>query len=108
MDRETEEARDGQRKTVVILSNRSREIIRLFEERWRKRQQVEPRPPQVTLDGNRVILMAVGLTIGLAAMGMAEFIQPTSPKKPAVSVAAQGPVRIVGPAFVPNINPRQH
>ena len=41
MDRRAEEATEGQRKTVVILSDRSREIIRLFEERQRQRQQVE-------------------------------------------------------------------
>jgi len=41
MDRKAEEATEGQRKTVVILSDRSREIIRLFEERQRQRQQVE-------------------------------------------------------------------
>ena len=32
---------EGQRKTVVILSERSREIIRLFEERQRKHQEAE-------------------------------------------------------------------
>jgi transposase len=37
MDRKVEEASKGQRKTVVILSDRSREIIRLFEERQQKR-----------------------------------------------------------------------
>jgi hypothetical protein len=37
MDRKAEQA--GHRKTVVILSDRSREIIRLFEERQRKRLQ---------------------------------------------------------------------
>jgi len=44
MDRKAEEAFEGQRKTIVILSERSREIIRLFEERQRKRQQVEQDP----------------------------------------------------------------
>src|SRR4051794_4902756 len=33
-----------QRQTVVILSDRSREIIRLFEELQRKRQQAEQSP----------------------------------------------------------------
>jgi hypothetical protein len=38
---------ERQRKSVVILSDRSREIIRLFEELHRKRQQVEQeRQPQ--------------------------------------------------------------
>jgi hypothetical protein len=32
---------ERQRKSVVILSDRSREIIRLFEELHRKRQQVD-------------------------------------------------------------------
>jgi hypothetical protein len=32
------------RKTVVILSERSREIIRLFEERQQKRLQAAPNP----------------------------------------------------------------
>jgi hypothetical protein len=36
MDRKAEQA-----KTVVILSDRSREIIRLFEERQQKRLQAE-------------------------------------------------------------------
>jgi hypothetical protein len=40
MDRKAEEASEVQRKSVVILSDRSREIIRLFEERERKRHQV--------------------------------------------------------------------
>jgi hypothetical protein len=50
MDRKVEQASQGQRKTVVILSDRSREIIRLFEERQRKRQQAEPtrQPPSVS------------------------------------------------------------
>jgi hypothetical protein len=38
---------ERQRKGVVILSDRSREIIRLFEELHRKRQQVDQqRQPQ--------------------------------------------------------------
>jgi hypothetical protein len=45
-----QQASQGQRKTVVILSDRSREIIRLFEERQRKRQQAEqtPQPPSLS------------------------------------------------------------
>jgi hypothetical protein len=38
MDRKAEEATEGRRKSVVILSDRSREIVRLFEELQRKRQ----------------------------------------------------------------------
>ncbi len=41
MDQKAEEACEVQRKTVVILSDRAREIIRLFEERQRKRQHAE-------------------------------------------------------------------
>jgi hypothetical protein len=37
MDRKVEEASEVQRKSAVILSDRSREIVRLFEERERKR-----------------------------------------------------------------------
>jgi hypothetical protein len=44
MDRKAEQA--GHRKTVVILSDRSREIIRLFEERHRKRLQAGQNPQQ--------------------------------------------------------------
>ena len=49
MDRKAEQASEVQRKSAVILSDRSREIIRLFEERERKRHQVlaaltSPRP----------------------------------------------------------------
>ncbi len=40
MDRKAEEASEVPRKSAVILSDRSREIIRLFEERERKRHQV--------------------------------------------------------------------
>jgi hypothetical protein len=40
MDRKAEEASEVQRKSAVILSDRSREIIRLFEELERKRHQV--------------------------------------------------------------------
>jgi hypothetical protein len=41
---------ERQRKSVVILSDRSREIIRLFEELHRKRQQLEQQrqPPPVS------------------------------------------------------------
>jgi hypothetical protein len=41
MDRKAEEASEVPRKSAVILSDRSREIIRLFEERERKRHQAE-------------------------------------------------------------------
>src|SRR5918995_406415 len=41
MDRKADDVSEGQRKTVVILSDRSREIIRLFEERQRKRQEAQ-------------------------------------------------------------------
>ena len=41
MDRKPEEASEVQRKSIVILSDRSREIIRLFEERERKRHAAE-------------------------------------------------------------------
>jgi hypothetical protein len=41
MDRKADEASEGQRKTAVILSDRSREIIRLFEEMQRKRHQAQ-------------------------------------------------------------------
>jgi hypothetical protein len=41
MDQKAGQASESQRKTVVILSDRSREIIRLFEERRQKRLQAE-------------------------------------------------------------------
>ena len=41
MEQKAEEASGVQRKLVIILSDRSREIIRLFEERERKRHQAE-------------------------------------------------------------------
>jgi len=45
-DRSAEQP-ERERKSVVILSDRSREIIRLFEELHRKRQQLEQqRQPQ--------------------------------------------------------------
>ena len=45
-DRSAEQP-ERERKSVVILSDRSREIIRLFEELHRKRQQVDQqRQPQ--------------------------------------------------------------
>ena len=40
MDRKAEEASEVQRNSAVILSDRSLEIIRLFEELERKRHQV--------------------------------------------------------------------
>jgi hypothetical protein len=43
MDQIAEEACEGQRKTVVIISDRAREIIRLFEDRQRKRQSEDGR-----------------------------------------------------------------
>jgi hypothetical protein len=42
MDRQAEQASEVQRKSDVILSERSREIIRLFEELERKRHQLDP------------------------------------------------------------------
>jgi hypothetical protein len=89
MDRKAEETPQGQRKIVIILSDRSREII-----------------------GSLIIA-----AIGLAVIGIAEFIRPMPSREPAVTLAAQQPavplsaqepVRIVGPAFVPNLNPREH
>ena len=44
MDRKAEQTSEGQRKTVVILSDRSREIIRLFEERRQQRLRAEQSP----------------------------------------------------------------
>jgi hypothetical protein len=97
-----------ERKIVIILSDRSRGIIRLFEELRRKRQQVGRGSLETTLGDKPLIIGAVVFSIGLAAMGIAEFIRPTQPEKPAVTLAAQEPVRVVGPAFVPNVNPREH
>ena len=45
MDRTDPQTRTERRKSVVILSERSREIIRLLEERQRKRQQASANPP---------------------------------------------------------------
>jgi hypothetical protein len=41
MDQSTRQDLKGYRKSVVILSDRSREIVRLFEERQQKRLQAE-------------------------------------------------------------------
>jgi hypothetical protein len=41
MDQSTRQDSKGLRKSVVILSDRSREIVRLFEERQQKRLQAE-------------------------------------------------------------------
>jgi hypothetical protein len=106
MDREAEETTEG-RRFVIILSDRSREIIRLFEELQRKRQQVGRGSFKTTLGNKPLIIGAIVLSIGLAVMGIAEFVRPTQSGKPAVTLAAQDPVRIVGPAFVPNVNPRE-
>jgi len=51
MDREAAEAPEG-RKIVIILSDRSREIIRLFEELQRKHQQVGHGRPERPLATN--------------------------------------------------------
>ena len=113
MDRKAEEAPQGQRKIVIILSDRSREIIRLFEERQRKREQAGNRPPGEAPGRSSLIIAA----IGLAAIGIAEFSRPMHSREPSVTLAAQDravpltaqePARIVGPAFVPNVNPREH
>ena len=113
MDRKAEEAPQGQRKIVIILSDRSREIIRLFEERQRKRQQPGNGSPGNGPGRSSLIIAA----IGLAVIGIAEFIRPMHSPEPAVTLAAQEsavpmaaqePMRIVGPAFVPNVNPREH
>ena len=113
MDRKAEEAPQVQRRIVIILSDRSREIIRLFEERQQKRQQAGNGSPGKGPGRSSLIIAA----IGLAVIGIAEFIRPMHFPEPtvtlaaqesAVPLAAQGPVRIVGPAFVPNVNPREH
>ena len=113
MDRKAEETPQGQRKIVIILSDRSREIIRLFEERRQKRQQAGNGSPGKGPGRGSLIIAA----IGLAVIGIAEFILPMPSREPAVTLAAQqpavplsaqAPVRIVGPAFVPNLNPREH
>jgi hypothetical protein len=110
MHREAEKTPQA-RKIVIILPDRSREIIRLFEELQRKRQQVGrgsvETTLQTTLGGKPLIVGALVFSIGLAAMAIAQFIRPTQPEKPAVTVAVQEPVRVVGPAFVPNVNPRE-
>ena len=107
MDREAEQTTEG-RKIVILLSDRSREIIRLFEELQRKRQQLGRGSSKTTLGNKPLIIGAIVLSIGLAVMGIAEFVRPTQPEKPAVSLAVQDPVRIVGPVFVPNVDPREH
>jgi hypothetical protein len=113
MDRKAEEAPQGQRKIVIILPDRSREIIRLFEERQRKREQAGNGSPGGAAGRSSLIIAA----IGLAAIGIAQFSRPMHSREPAVTFAAQErvvpitaqePARIVGPAFVPNVNPRDH
>jgi hypothetical protein len=47
MDQSTRQDPESRRKSVVILSDRSREIVRLFEERQQKRQ-AEQTPPTPT------------------------------------------------------------
>jgi hypothetical protein len=107
MDLELEEAPKA-REIVIILSDRSREIIRLFEELQRKRQQDGHRSPKTIPGNNPLITAAIVFSIGFTAMGIAEFIRPTQPPKAAATLAAQEPVRIVGPVFVPNVKPREH
>jgi hypothetical protein len=107
MNLEAEQAPKG-REIVIILPERSREIIRLFEQLQRNRQQGGHGSPK-TIPGNKpLIIAAIVFSIGFAATGIAEFIGPTQPQKAAVTLAAQEPVRIVGPAFVPNVKPREH
>ena len=43
------------------------------------------------------IRVAIGLAIGFVAIGIAEFVQPTAPKKPAIALAAREPVRLNNP-----------
>ena len=102
MDRKAEEIREGQR---VILSDRSRDIIRLFEDLQRKRQQAKHWPTEARLDDKRLTLIVVGVSIGFAAIGIAGLFSPTPPEQPAVASATG--VRVIGPAFVPNVNPRE-
>jgi hypothetical protein len=107
MELEAEAAPNG-REIVIILSDRSREIIRLFEELQRKRQQGGDGSPKSLLGNKPLIAAVVVFSISFAATGIAEFIRPTQSQKTAVTLAAQEPVRIVGPAFVPNVKPREH
>jgi hypothetical protein len=107
MELAAEEAPKG-REIVIILSDRSREIIRLFEELQRKRQQGGHRSPKSILGNKPFVIAVIVFSIGFAATGIAELIRPMQSQKTAVTLAAQEPVRIVGPAFVPNIKPREH
>jgi hypothetical protein len=63
---------------------------------------------RMNLNRKPLILMAVGFTIGFAALATAELILPAPPaQKSVATVVAQEPVRIVGTRFVPNVNPRE-
>ncbi|THD59231.1 MAG: hypothetical protein E7813_25350 [Bradyrhizobium sp.] len=107
MDLETQEAPKG-REIVIILPDRSRDIIRLFEELQRKRRQGGLGSTATILGNDRLIIAAIVFSIGFAGLAVAELIRPMPPQRAAVSLAAEGPVRIVGPAFVPNIKPSEH
>ncbi len=67
----------------------------------------------MTLDHKRLIVAAIGFTIGFAATATAEFVRPALPEKPAAvqervrMLADQPPVRVVGPPLVLNINPSE-
>lgn len=93
---------------VIILSDRSRRIIRLFEEQQRKRQQGVLRTRTMVHGYDPLIIAAIVFSIGLAATAIVEFtMRPAHSRNAAITMAAHQPVRIVGPAFVPNVNPRE-
>jgi hypothetical protein len=67
----------------------------------------------MSLEHRPLVVVLTGFTIGFAATALVEFLQPTVPERPAaiqepVRVLAElEGVRIVGPPFVPNSNPRK-
>ena len=67
----------------------------------------------MNLDHKRLVVAAIGFTIGFATTATAEFVRPALPEKPAPvqervrMLADQPPVRVVGPPLVLNINPSE-
>jgi hypothetical protein len=60
---------------------------------------------------NMVLLASVALVCALIALAAAAFEPSSSTARTANQQAAltdQAPVRVVGPPFVPNTNPREH
>ncbi len=62
-------------------------------------------------ENRNMVLLAAVTAFTAAIAGVVALAQPAPERAPATSpayLADQTPVRVVGPSFTPNVNPREH